>query len=137
MHQISEKRNGEFYLVLVLTHYEEIKYFLDQFWGYPFVDDITNGFGTVMLKDIYVNAKRRSPYRDKVIGSLDSLAILASGEWVCDCKAGAAEGYLNDYHGYSHHPNSAPPKPGMKRRLPQRGKTYRLIICSMHASVRA
>ena len=89
--------------------------------------NITNGFGTVMLKDIYVTAKRRSPYRDKVIGSLDSLAILASGEWVCDCKAGAAEGYLNDYHGYSHHPNSAPPKPGMKRRLPQRGKTYRLI----------
>lgn len=89
--------------------------------------DITNGFGTVVLKDIYVNAKRRSPYRDKVIGSLDSLAILASGEWVCDCKAGGAEGYLNDYHGYSHHPNSAPPKPGMKRRLPQRGKTYRLI----------
>lgn len=89
--------------------------------------DITNGFGTVMLKDIYVTAKRKSPYRDKVMGSLDSLAILASGEWVCDCKAAGANGYLNDYHGYSHHPEFATPRPGMKRRLPKRGETYRLI----------
>ena len=89
--------------------------------------DITNGFGTVVLKDIYVNAKRRSPYRDKVMGSLDSLAILASGEWVCNCKAFGTEGYLNDYHGYSHHPESAPPTPGLKRSLPKRGKTYRVI----------
>ena len=90
--------------------------------------DITNGFGTIVLKDIYVTAKRQSPYRDKVIGSLDSLAILASGEWVCDCKADGTDGYLNDYHGYSHHPvGYYPPKPNLKRRLPKRGETYRLI----------
>ena len=90
--------------------------------------DITNGFGTVVLKDIYVTAKRLSPYRDKVMGSLDSLAILASGEWVCDCKADGTDGYLNDYQGYSHHPvGYYPPKPDLKRRLPKRGETYRLI----------
>lgn len=90
--------------------------------------NITNGFGTVVLKDVYVMAKHQSPYRDKVIGSLDSLAILASGEWVCDCHADGTSGYLNDYHGYSHHPvGYYPPKPDLKRRLPKRGETYRLI----------
>lgn len=89
--------------------------------------NITNGFGTVVLKDVYVMAKYQSPYRDKVMGYLDSLAILASGEWVCDCKAVGANGYLNDYHGYSHHPENSTPRPGMKRLLPKRGETYRLI----------
>lgn len=90
--------------------------------------DVIDGFGTVMLKDIYVTAKRQSPYRDKVMGSLDSLAILASGEWVCNCKADGTNGYLNDYHGYSHHPEGYyPPKPDLKRRLPKRGEIYRLI----------
>ena len=36
---------------------------------------ITNGFGTVVLKDVYVTAKRRSPYRDKVTGLLQWQAV--------------------------------------------------------------
>ncbi len=89
---------------------------------------ITNGFGTVVLKDIYVTAKRRSPYRDKVTGYLDSLATMASGEWVCECKAGQASHYLNNYKGYSHHPDgcSVTTYSG-KRLMPKRGENYELI----------
>ena len=89
---------------------------------------ITNGFGTVVLKDIYVTAKRRSPYRDKVTGYLDSLATMASGEWVCECKAGQASNYLNNYKGYSHHPDgcSVTTYSG-KRLMPKRGENYELI----------
>ena len=91
--------------------------------------DITDGFGTVVLKDVYVTAKRRSPYRDKVTGYLDSLAIMASGEWVCDCHAGSAKGFLNNYHGYSHHPEGYYPAPThkVKHLMPKRGETYKLI----------
>lgn len=89
---------------------------------------ITNGFGTVVLKDVYVTAKRRSPYRDKVTGYLDSLAMMASGEWVCECKASQASHYLNNYKGYSHHPDgcSATTYSG-KRLMPKRGENYELI----------
>ena len=87
--------------------------------------DITNAFGTVVLKDIYVTAKRRSPYRDKVTGYLDSLAIMASGEWVC--KHGG-QMYLNDYHGYSHHPEGCPITIYSEKRIvPKRGQIYGLI----------
>ncbi len=89
---------------------------------------ITNGFGTVVLKDVYVTAKRRSPYRDKVTGYLDSLATMASGEWVCECKASQSSHYLNNYKGYSHHPDgcSATTYSG-KRLMPKRGENYELI----------
>ena len=89
---------------------------------------ITNGFGTVVLKDIYVTAKRRSPYRDKVIGYLDSLATMASGEWVCECKASQSSHYLNNYKGYSHHPDGCPVTTySGKRLMPKRGENYELI----------
>ena len=89
---------------------------------------ITNGFGTVVLKDIYVTAKRRSPYRDKVTGYLDSLAIMSSGEWVCECQKEPLLQYLNDYRGYTHHPVGCDGTEYKgKRLLPKRGKTYELI----------
>lgn len=87
--------------------------------------NITNAFGTVVLRDVYVTAKRRSPYRDKVTGYLDSLAIMASGEWVC--KHGG-QMYLNDYHGYTHHPEECfcPPSK-VEHLMPKRGEIYRVI----------
>ena len=83
----------------------------------------------ILLDDVVVKAKRSSTYRDKVTGFLDSLAILESGEWVCD--HGRGDKYLNDYYGYSHHPVGSPMEnmqnlPG-KRVQPKRGETYRLI----------
>ena len=42
MHQICEEGYSKFYLILVLTHDKKVKYFLDQFGGYPFVNDVIN-----------------------------------------------------------------------------------------------
>ena len=84
---------------------------------------------TTLLDESVVKAKRNSIARDKVTGYLDSLAILASGEWVCDCGASPAKGYLNDYHGYSHHPEGyyPPPPHEIKHLMPKRGEVYRII----------
>ena len=83
---------------------------------------------TELLSESVVKAKRHGIARDKVTGYLDSLAILVSGEWVCDCHASSAKGYLNNYHGYSHHPEGYNPPPHeIKHLMPKRGETYRLI----------
>ena len=81
-----------------------------------------------VLSEARVRARGNSIARDKVTGSLDSLAILASGEWVCDCAAGGAKGYLNDYHGYSHHPEGYTPSREVKHLMPKRGEVYRIIM---------
>ena len=81
--------------------------------------------GTTLLNESIVKAKRHSIARDKVTGYLDSLAILASGEWVCDHRS---ERYLNDYRGYSHHPVGCPGTEYKGERLiPKRGQRYKLI----------
>jgi len=69
-----------------------------------------------------------------VTGYLDSLAILASGEWVCDC----IPGYLNDYHGYSHHPEGYSPLSPVeiKHLTPKRGEVYRIIMYKQGADGR-
>ena len=87
---------------------------------------------TTLLEESVIKSKRHSIARDKVTGYLDSLAILESGEWVCDCPAGGAAGYLNNYRGYSHHPEGSPMEEGYrmrdgKRSAPKRGEIYRLI----------
>ena len=80
---------------------------------------------TTLLNESVVKAKRHSVARDKVTGYLDSLAILASGEWVCDHRS---ERYLNDYRGYSHHPVGCPGTEYKGNRLmPKRGQRYKLI----------
>ena len=80
------------------------------------------------MDEALISAKRISPYRDKVTGYLDSLAILASGEWVCECNGSRAHRYLNDYNGYSHHPEGCPETTYTgKRLMPKRGETYELI----------
>ena len=81
-----------------------------------------------VLKEATVKARRSSVGRDKVTGYLDSLAILEGGEWVCEDRPGG-EKYLNDYHGYSHHPEGCADcklQPG-KRLAPKRGETYALV----------
>ena len=89
---------------------------------------ISDADGTIVLDEALISAKRLSPYRDKVTGYLDSLAILASGEWVCECNGSRAHRYLNDYNGYSHHPEGCPGTIYTgKRLMPKRGETYELI----------
>ena len=79
---------------------------------------------TTLLNESVVTAKRQSIARDKVTGYLDSLAIMVSGEWYC---WHGGEKYLNDYNGYSHHPNSKWPASMVKHYLPKRGEVYVLV----------
>ena len=88
--------------------------------------------GTTLLKESVVKARRNSIARDKVTGYLDSLAIMANGEWVCECQDEDHLRFLNNYQGYSHHPVGSGSEEmyirmGGKRLVPKRGKTYRLI----------
>ena len=80
----------------------------------------------ILIKEVVVTDKRGVIYRDKETGYLDSLAVLKSGEWVCDCDT--IMPYLNDYKGYSHHPKDSPMEAYYgKRRIPKRGEKYQLI----------
>ncbi len=81
---------------------------------------------TTLLKESVVRAKRHFVGRDKVTRTLDSLAILSSPEWACEC------GGLNDYLGYNCHPEGSPMAEryramGGKRLVPKRGELYELI----------
>lgn len=82
----------------------------------------------ILLKEVVVKGKRGFTYRDKETGFLDSLAVLQSGEWVCDCDS--VMPYLNDYHGYSHHPKWSPQEAHYlgERHIPKRGEKYQLIL---------
>lgn len=82
---------------------------------------------TILLNEVTVMAKGRKPFRDKMMGKLDSLAQMKMGVgWVCECKDPSYP-YLNDYEtGFTHHPLGLSGYSG-KRLSPERGKTYRLI----------
>lgn len=82
----------------------------------------------ILLKEVVVKGKRGLNYRDKEMGFLDSLAVLQSGEWICDCDS--VMPFLNDYHGYSHHPKWSPQEASYfgERRIPKRGEKYQLIL---------
>ena len=89
---------------------------------------------TTLLREATVKAKRYSVARDKVTGYLDSLAIMSTGAWVCDCEWAeeGVKGFLNDYNGYTHHPEGSFLATeyfgqGGKRMQPIRGHKYALI----------
>ena len=81
---------------------------------------------TILLKESVIRARRGTRFQDKVLGGLDSLCILGNPEWVCvhgDVK------YINDYHGYSHHPGGTPFFHYDGERLaPKRGEAYRICL---------
>ena len=73
-----------------------------------------------------IRAQLRSRIGEKrSTGYLDSLAILSSGEWVCDHGPGKVQ-YLNNYRGYTHHPDEWGIYEG-KRLTPKRGEIYEII----------
>ena len=84
------------------------------------------GSGVTVLNEAIVKARRSARFQDKVLGDLDSLTILDCPEWVCvhgDIK------YINDYHGFTHHPGNGPFDPYRGERLvPKRGESYRVSI---------
>ena len=94
--------------------------------------------GTTLLNESIVKAKRHSIARDKVTGYLDSLAILSSGEWVCEDRPGCQK-YLNDYLGYSHHPIGTALgeiRDKVKHLTPKRGEHYTLIRAELSSDGR-
>jgi len=104
--------------------------------NYAFTDDKEETFyydpKITVLQDAVVKAQGQTPVRDKVTGYLDSLAIMSGGEWVCECDAEGDEGFLNDFRGYSHHPEGTPMDldyraRGGKRLQPKRGHHYAMI----------
>ena len=87
-----------------------------------------------VLSEARVRARGNTIARDKVTGYLDSLAILSTGAWVCDCEWAeeGVKGFLNDYNGYTHHPEGSFLATeyfgqGRKRMHPIRGHKYALI----------
>ena len=91
--------------------------------------DVINALGTIVLKNVDVTGKRRTPYRDRVMEYLDSLAIVASGVWVCEHNG---QQWINNYHEYHHHPAHYPYPYTGKRLLPKRGQMYHASIIEEH-----
>ena len=53
---------------------------------------------TILLNEVTITAKGHKPFRDKMMGRLDSLAQVNLGPWVCK------HGWLENYkEGYTHH----------------------------------
>jgi len=93
---------------------------------------VTTQAGTVLLNEVLVIRKRRTPFRDKFMGRLDSLAQFnLNTAWVCPdgSQEPGTVGHLNDYwEGYTHHPAGSPgANYGGKRLKPEIGKRYELI----------
>ena len=78
---------------------------------------------TTLLTEAKIKARRHSVARDKVTGYLDSLTLLAAPEWVCE------HGFLNDYHGYSHHPEACVgcQLDAKEHLAPKRGEVYHVV----------
>ena len=76
-----------------------------------------------ILREASVNARKYGVVRDKVTGYLDSLILLASPEWVCE------HGFLNDWHGYSHHPKECVgcQLDAKEHLAPKRGEVYHVV----------
>ena len=91
--------------------------------------DVIDALGTIVLKNVDVTGKRRTPYRDHVMEFLDSLAIVASGVWVCEHNG---QQWINNYHEYHHHPAHYPYPYTGKRLLPKRGQMYHASIIEEH-----
>ena len=109
---------------LAQNHYVE----MEQEEPFHYDPDVT------VLSEARVKAKRYGVARDKVTGYLDSLAIMSTGAWVCDCEWAeeGVKGFLNDYNGYTHHPEGSFMATeyfgrGGKRMQPIRGHKYALI----------
>lgn len=81
---------------------------------------------TILLNEVTITAKGHKPFRDKMMGRLDSLAQVNLGPWVCK------HGWLENYkEGYTHHydPRYCPcvVDDGEPRTAPVIGKQYTIM----------
>lgn len=73
---------------------ELLQYKKEQILDLPVVSNDS----TVLLNEVTIMGKGRKPFRDKMMGRLDSLAQVSLGPWVCK------HGWLENYkEGYTHH----------------------------------
>ena len=80
-----------------------------------------------LLQESVVRARRHAVARDKVTGYLDSLALMSVGAWAC-YHGPHLKKSLNDFRGYSHHPEGSPCQEYDGPRLaPKRGEVYDLV----------
>ena len=90
-----------------------------------FIQPIISQDSTTLLDEIVVTKKGRKPFRDKFLGSLNSLAQKNLGPWVC------SHGWLENYkEGYTHHhdPRYCPhPHDAGEKTAPIIGKRYHIM----------
>lgn len=105
----------DYYPIADLTQYKK-----QQITDLP----VVSSDSTVLLNQVMIMAKGRKPFRDKMMGRLDSLAqINLSDAYVCGC------GYLQNYKlGYDAHPWWKPCHISSdKRTKPIEGKKYEVV----------
>ena len=148
---LMEKMPGQIYLKSMLKNKDKAKFFIvnpfdtinihrlyrpkyliqNQFFesnnGERFIgsDD-----SAILLKEVVVNSKRKSVYRNKMMGYLDSLANAPGNvpEWVCvhTWMDGEKHSFLNDYReGYTLHPIGCPCLKEKTKPIP--GEKYLLV----------
>lgn len=91
-----------------------------------FTHPVTSMDSVILLDEVTITGKGRKPFRDKVMGRLDSLAQMNLGPWVC------AHGCLENYkEGYTHHhdPRYCPcvVDDGEPRTAPVIGRRYHIM----------
>ncbi len=108
-----KKNRPNYYPIAELFHYKK-----EQILDLP----VISSDSTILLNEVTITAKGHKPFRDKMMGRLDSLTQMNLNKaWVCECQPV----YLNDYYpGYTHHPNG---KYDKVKKLPVEGKGYRII----------
>lgn len=112
-----KKNRPNYYPIAELSPYKK-----EQIFDLP----VISSDSTILLNEVTVTAKGHKPFRDKMMGRLDSLAQmnLATG-WVCECQKDPP--FLNDYlPGYTHHIYHTASYEG-KKLPPVNGKSYLLI----------
>lgn len=108
-----KKKRPYYYPIAELSHHKR-----EQLLDLP----VIGSDSTILLSEVTITAKGHKPFRDKMMGRLDSLTQMNLNKaWVCECSPV----YLNDYYpGYTHHPNG---KYDKVKKLPVEGKGYRII----------
>ena len=120
----TKKNRPHYYPIAELSHCKK-----EQILDLP----VISSDSTILLNEVTVTAKGYKPFRDKMMGRLDSVAQmdLATG-WVCECQKNIP--FLNDYlPGYTHHIYHTASYKG-KKFPPVNGKTYLLIKYVAQAS---
>ena len=119
-----KKKRPYYYPIAELSHHKR-----EQLLDLP----VIGSDSTILLSEVTITAKGHKPFRDKMMGRLDSVAQmdLATG-WVCECQKNIP--FLNDYlPGYTHHIYHTASYKG-KKFPPVNGKTYLLIKYVAQAS---